>query len=87
MFFFSLPGWKRCVTQSRPTSNLFASGSDTKGRAMTVSEISATHVSAEATRSRSIVFLELSGRRIHSITPDGSDRKTIVTDAASLDTP
>jgi DNA-binding beta-propeller fold protein YncE len=47
---------------------------------MTVPEISATNVSADATRSGRLFFLELSGGRIHSINPDGSDRKTIVTD-------
>ena len=47
---------------------------------MTLPQISGTHVSADATRYGRLFFLELSGRRIHSITPDGSDRKTIVTD-------
>jgi sugar lactone lactonase YvrE len=32
------------------------------------------------TRSGRLVFLELSGGRIHSINPDGSDLKTIVAD-------
>ena len=32
------------------------------------------------TRSRRLFVLELSGDRIHSMNPDGSDRKTIVTD-------
>ena len=32
------------------------------------------------TRSGRLFLLELSGDRIHSMNPDGSDRKTIVTD-------
>jgi sugar lactone lactonase YvrE len=47
---------------------------------MTVSQGSGTHVSADATRSGRLFFLELSGGRILSTKPDGSDRKTIVTD-------
>jgi DNA-binding beta-propeller fold protein YncE len=47
---------------------------------MTLPRISGTNVSADATRSGRLFFLELSGGRIHSINPDGSDLKTIVTD-------
>jgi DNA-binding beta-propeller fold protein YncE len=47
---------------------------------MTVPQGSGANVSADATRSGRLFFLELSGGRIHSINPDGSDRKTIVTD-------
>ncbi|MFL9920371.1 3-hydroxyacyl-CoA dehydrogenase [Paraburkholderia fungorum] len=47
---------------------------------MTLHRISGTNVSADATRSGRLFFLELSGGRIHSINPDGSDLKTIVAD-------
>ncbi|CAB3800940.1 3-hydroxyacyl-CoA dehydrogenase [Pararobbsia alpina] len=47
---------------------------------MTLPQISGAPVSADATRSGRLFFLELSGGRIDSINPDGSDRKTIVTD-------
>jgi hypothetical protein len=47
---------------------------------MTVPQISGTHVCADSTRSGRLFFLELSGGRIHSTNPDGSGRKTIVTD-------
>ncbi|MFM0268866.1 3-hydroxyacyl-CoA dehydrogenase, partial [Paraburkholderia sediminicola] len=39
-----------------------------------------TNISADVTRSARLFFLELSGGRIHSINPDGSDLKTIVAD-------
>lgn len=42
------------------------------------SKISSTRV---ASRSARLFFLELSGGRIHSINPDGSDRRTIISDA------
>src|SRR6516162_4234841 len=35
---------------------------------------------SSVTRSGRLFLLELSGDRIHSMNPDGSDRKTIVTD-------
>ncbi|MFM0268689.1 3-hydroxyacyl-CoA dehydrogenase, partial [Paraburkholderia sediminicola] len=47
---------------------------------MTLPRISGANVSADATRSGRLFFLELSGGRIHSINPDGSDLKTIVAD-------
>jgi hypothetical protein len=47
---------------------------------MTQPQISGTDVSPNATRSGRLFLLELSGGRIHSMNPDGSDRKTIVTD-------
>jgi DNA-binding beta-propeller fold protein YncE len=46
---------------------------------MTLPKISGTRGCADASRSGRLFFLELSGDRIHSINPDGSDRKTIVT--------
>jgi len=46
---------------------------------MTLPQISGTQGSADPSRSGRLFFLELSGGRIHSINPDGSDRKTIVT--------
>lgn len=46
---------------------------------MTLPKISGTRGCADASRSGRLFFLELSGGRIHSINPDGSDRKTIVT--------
>jgi sugar lactone lactonase YvrE len=47
---------------------------------MTVLEATKSKVSSAATRSGRLFLLELSGDRIHSMNPDGSDRKTIVTD-------
>ena len=47
---------------------------------MTILEATKSKVSSGATRSGRLFLLELSGDRIHSINPDGSDRKTIVTD-------
>ena len=47
---------------------------------MTLLQVAKTKASSSATRSGRLFLLELSGDRIHSINPDGSDRKTIVTD-------
>ena len=47
---------------------------------MTVLQATRTKSSSGATRSGRLFLLELSGDRIHSMNPDGSDRKTIVTD-------
>jgi hypothetical protein len=46
---------------------------------MTVLETRTPKASSGATRSGRLFVLELSGDRIHSMNPDGSDRKTIVT--------
>ena len=53
---------------------------DTKGQTMTVLQATKPKASSGATRSGRLFLLELSGDRIHSMNPDGSDRKTIVTD-------
>src|SRR5262245_20368979 len=45
---------------------------------MTVLEVTKTRASQGMTRSGRLFLLELSGDRIHSMNPDGSDRKTIV---------
>ena len=47
---------------------------------MTVLQAARTKTSSDATHSGRLFVLELSGDRIHSMNPDGSDRKTIVTD-------
>jgi hypothetical protein len=47
---------------------------------MTVLQATRTKASSGVTRSARLFLLELSGGRIHSMNPDGSDRKTIVTD-------
>ena len=47
---------------------------------MTVLEATKSKNSSGVTRSSRLFVLELSGDRIHSMNPDGSDRKTIVTD-------
>jgi hypothetical protein len=47
---------------------------------MTVLQATKTKASSGATRSGRLFLLELSGGRIHTMNPDGSDRKTIVTD-------
>jgi DNA-binding beta-propeller fold protein YncE len=46
---------------------------------MTVLEATRSAASPNVTRSGRLFVLELSGDRIHSMNPDGSDRKTIVT--------
>jgi hypothetical protein len=46
---------------------------------MTVLQATRTKAASGATRSGRLFLLELSGDRIHSMNPDGSDRKTIVT--------
>jgi hypothetical protein len=46
---------------------------------MTVLQAPRTKASSGATRSGRLFLIELSGDRIHSMNPDGSDRKTIVT--------
>src|SRR5947207_933838 len=52
---------------------------DTKGEAMTILQATGTKASSAAIRSGRLFLLELSGDRIHSMNPDGTDRKTIVT--------
>src|SRR5262245_64762912 len=47
---------------------------------MTTLEASKSKNSSGVTRSGRLFVLELSGDRIHSMNPDGSHRKTIVTD-------
>src|SRR5262245_7013089 len=47
---------------------------------MTVLQATRTKTLSGATRSGRLSLLELSCDRIHSMNPDGSDRKTIVTD-------
>ena len=47
---------------------------------MTVLEATRSKAASGVTRSGRLFVLELSGNRIHSMNPDGSDRKTIVTD-------
>jgi hypothetical protein len=47
---------------------------------MRVLQATRTRSSAGPTRSGRLFLLELSGGRIHSMDPDGSDRKTIITD-------
>jgi DNA-binding beta-propeller fold protein YncE len=47
---------------------------------MTVLEATRTRSSSTASRSGRLFLLELSGDRIHSMKPDGSDHKVIVTD-------
>jgi hypothetical protein len=47
---------------------------------MTALQTTRTKAASRATRSGRLFLLELSGDRIHSMDPDGSDRKTIVTD-------
>jgi hypothetical protein len=46
---------------------------------MTVSQATRTNALSSATRPGRLFLLELSGGRIHSMNPDGSDRKIIVT--------
>jgi hypothetical protein len=47
---------------------------------MSVLETTKSKTKSDATRAGRLFVLELSGDRIHSMNPDGSDRKTIVTD-------
>src|SRR5262245_20479275 len=69
--------WKRAVPIWRcKTSRL---SSDKKGQIMTVVQATKAKTSSAATRTGRLFVLELSGDRIHTMNPDGSDRKTIVT--------
>jgi hypothetical protein len=52
---------------------------------MTVLQATRTTALSDATRCGRLFLLELSGGRIHSIKPDGSDRKTIVTGCRNPD--
>jgi hypothetical protein len=52
---------------------------------MTQPQTNGSHVSRSASRSGRLFLLELSGGRIHSMKPDGSDRRTIVTDCRMPD--
>jgi hypothetical protein len=52
---------------------------------MTLTNASRSNVSQEAIRSGRLFLLELSGGRIHSMKPDGSDRKTLVTNCRMPD--
>ena len=52
----------------------------TERKTMTTLETTKSKNSSGVTRSSRLFVLELSGDRIHSMNPDGSDRKTIVTD-------
>src|SRR5215469_4113178 len=52
---------------------------ETEGKTMTVLEATRSKAASDAARSGRLFVLELSGDRIHSMNPDGSDRKTIVT--------
>ena len=47
---------------------------------MTLAQARRTEAKSGASRSGRLFVLELSGDRIHSMNPDGSDRKTIITD-------
>jgi hypothetical protein len=47
---------------------------------MTVLQATRIEASSGATRSGRLFLLELSSNRIHAMNPDGSERKTIVTD-------
>jgi sugar lactone lactonase YvrE len=74
-----LPGFARTGRASGLTGG--HAGKVTEGDlTMTVLEATKLKVSSAATRSGRLFLLELSGDRIHSMNPDGSDRKTIVTD-------
>src|SRR5215471_8721851 len=57
----------------------------TEGKTMTTLEATKSKNSSGVTRSGRLFVLELSGDRIHSMNPDGSDRKTIVTDCRFRD--
>ena len=52
---------------------------------MTQFQTNGSNVSRGAIRSGRLFLLELSGGRIHSMNPDGSDRRTIVTDCRMPD--
>src|SRR5262245_55268616 len=50
-----------------------------EGKTMTTLEATKSKNSSGVTRSGRLFVLELSGDRIHTMNPDGSDRKTIIT--------
>ena len=73
-----------CVAPRSPRSRLGAAGHrgatlTRKDKTMTVLQATRTKATSGATRTGRLFLLELSGDRIHSMNPDGSDRKTIVT--------
>ena len=47
---------------------------------MTILQATKSKASSAVSRSAQLFLLELSGDRIHSMNPDGSDHKVIVTD-------
>jgi hypothetical protein len=53
---------------------------DTEGKIVTALAATKSKNSSGVSRSGRLFVLEVSGDRIHSMRPDGSDRKTIVTD-------
>jgi hypothetical protein len=59
--------------------NLRQGNRDIEGKTMTTIEATKSKTSSGTTRSGRLFVLELSGDRIHSMNPDGSDRKTIIT--------
>src|SRR5215813_8859136 len=60
--------------------NLRQANCDTEGKTMTTLEATKSKTSSGTTRTGRLFVLELSGNRIHVMNPDGSDRKTIITD-------
>ena len=52
---------------------------------MTVLQATRSKASSDVTRSGALFLLELSGGRIHSMNPDGSDHRIIVTDCEMPD--
>ena len=53
---------------------------DAEGKTMTILQATKSKASSAVSRSGRLFLLELSGDRIHSMNPDGSDHKVIVTD-------
>src|SRR5499425_1890428 len=51
-----------------------------EGKTMTILQATKSKVASGVSRSGRLFLLELSGDRIHSMNPDGSDDKVIVTD-------
>src|SRR5215469_6958708 len=76
--------WQPLCVKYRPTRQV-EHNCDTEGKTMTTLEATKSKASSGVTRSGRLFVLELSGDRIHSMNPDGSDRKTIVTNCRWCD--
>src|SRR5262245_61293252 len=78
-----LPGFTRdgsaCGSDRARPKECETSNRDTEGQTMTTLEATKSKTSSGVTRSGRLFVLELNAGLIHTMNPDGSDKKTIVT--------